>query len=47
MDQVKSQVLATFPLPNLGEAYSQVCHEVQRQVTMDTKGNLKALTLII
>lgn len=47
LDRVGSRVLAPSPLPTLEEAYSLVCREVQRQLTMGTEGRFKGSTLVI
>ena len=47
LDQVSGRILATSPLPILEEAYSQVCHEEQRQFTMGIEDRLEASTLTI
>lgn len=36
MNQVRSQILATSPLPFLEEAYSLIHHEIQRYPIMGT-----------
>ncbi|KAK0578998.1 hypothetical protein LWI29_019472 [Acer saccharum] len=47
LDQVSSRVLTTLPLPSLEEAYSLVCREVQRHVTMGIKDRSEASTLAV
>ncbi|KAK0585094.1 hypothetical protein LWI29_023358 [Acer saccharum] len=47
LDQVSSRVLATSPLPSLEEAYSLVCREVQRQVTIGTEDRSEASALVV